>query len=68
MIINLKTELENLNNKIIILNRLCNKLPYGHRIFKNKLNKLIQKRDQCFRELRESLRKSNPELFIGSDY
>ena len=54
------------NAKIIFLNKLLtklNKIKCGHLLHKT-LIKNIQLRNECFRELRDLLRKKHPEMFI----
>ena len=43
------------------------KFKLGHLLHK-KLQSNIEKRNQCFRELRDLLKKKRPELFIGGNY
>ena len=43
------------------------KVKLGHLLY-NKLQINIEARNQCFRELRDLLKKKRPELFIGGNY
>jgi len=66
----LEIKLSAYNAKIIFLNKMIknlSKFKLGHLLY-NKLQSNIEARNQCFRELRDLLRKKRPELFIGSDY
>ena len=66
----LELKLTAYNAKIIFLNKmfikLC-KIKLGH-LLHGKLNDNIEQRNQCFRELRDLLRKKRPELFTGGNY
>ena len=58
------------NAKIVFLNKiyrnLC-KIKLGHLIYP-KISQNIELRNQCFRDLRDLIKKKRPELFIGSEY
>jgi hypothetical protein len=43
------------------------KVKLGH-LLHGKLQTNIEERNQCFRELRDLLKKKRPELFIGGNY
>ena len=65
----LELKLTAYNAKIIFLNKIfikLSKIKLGH-LLVNKLNDNIEQRNQCFRELRDLLRKKRPELFIGGE-
>ena len=47
--------------------RKLNKIKLGHLLIK-KINHNITLRNECFRELRDLLKKKRPELFIGGNY
>ena len=66
----LELKLTAYNAKIIFLNKMfikLSKIKLGH-LLVGKLDNNIQERNQCFRELRDLLRKKRPELFIGGNY
>ena len=66
----LELKLTAYNAKIIFLNKMfikLSKIKLGHLLVR-KLDNNIQERNQCFRELRDLLRKKRPELFIGGNY
>ena len=56
--------------KIVFLNKIyfnmC-KIKLGHLIYP-KIAQNIELRNQCFRELRNLIKKKRPELFIGDGY
>ena len=60
----LELKLVQLNSKIIIYDRYV-KLRFIGKLFMKRTIKIINQRDQCFRELRELVRKKHPELFLG---
>tara|TARA_R110002051_G_scaffold92721_1_gene162471 strand:- start:714 stop:932 length:219 start_codon:yes stop_codon:yes gene_type:complete len=65
----LELKLSAYNAKIIFWYKIHNylsKVKLGHLLY-NKLNKNIEVRNQCFRELRDLVRKKHPELFIGGN-
>ena len=66
----LELKLSAYNAKIIFLNniyrKLC-KIKLGH-LLHGKLQTNMEERNQCFRELRDLLKKKRPELFIGGNY
>jgi hypothetical protein len=67
---NLELKLTAYNAKIIFLNKMyakLDKIKLSH-LLNGKLKSNIELRNQCFRELRDLLRKKRPELFIGGDY
>ena len=67
---NLELKLSAYNAKIIFLNKMIrnlSKVKLGHLLY-NKLQNNIESRNQCFRELRDLLKKKRPELFIGGNY
>ena len=64
----LELNLRHYNNKIILYNKIYNKIPLNiikQKIILPKLLKVIEKRDESFRKLRILLRKKRPELFIS---
>ena len=66
----LELKLSAYNAKIIFLNKMMrnlSKVKMGHLLY-GKLCNNIELRNQCFRELRDLLKKKRPELFIGNDY
>ncbi len=66
----LELKLTAYNAKIIFLNKMfikLSKIKLGHLLY-GKLNDNVEQRNQCFRELRDLLRKKRPELFIGGNY
>ena len=66
----LELKLSAYNAKIVFLNnmyRKLNKIKLGHLLIK-KINHNITLRNECFRELRDLLKKKRPELFIGGNY
>ena len=66
----LELKLTAYNAKILFWNRIyinLSKFKLGHLLHK-KLQTNIEKRNQCFRELRDLLKKKRPELFIGGNY
>tara|TARA_R110000822_G_scaffold35647_3_gene100437 strand:+ start:1865 stop:2083 length:219 start_codon:yes stop_codon:yes gene_type:complete len=66
----LELKLSAYNAKIVFLNKiyrnLC-KIKLGHLIYP-KIAQNIESRNQCFRDLRDLIKKKRPELFIGSEY
>jgi len=66
----LELKLSAYNAKILFLNKiyrnLC-KIKLGHLIYP-KIAQNIDLRNQCFRDLRDLIKKKRPELFIGSEY
>ena len=65
----LEIKLSAYNAKIIFLNKMfmnLSKFKLGH-LLHGKLQTNIEKRNQCFRELRDVVRKKHPELFIGGN-
>ena len=67
---NLELKLTAYNAKIIFLNKMYSKLDkikLSH-LLNGKLKSNIESRNECFRELRDLLRKKRPELFIGGNY
>ena len=65
----LEVKLSAYNAKIIFLNKIfryLSKVKLGH-LLHGKLQTNIEKRNQCFRELRDVVRKKHPELFIGGN-
>ena len=65
----LELKLTAYNAKIIFLNKMfikLSKVKLSH-LLHGKLQTNIELRNQCFRELRDLLRKKRPELFIGGD-
>ena len=67
---NLELKLTAYNAKIIFLNKMyakLDKIKLSH-LLNGKLKSNIELRNECFRELRDLLRKKRPELFIGGDY
>ena len=66
----LELKLTAYNAKIIFLNKIYSKLDkikLSH-LLNGKLKSNIESRNQCFRELRDLLKKKRPELFIGGNY
>tara|TARA_R110002153_G_scaffold231988_1_gene385195 strand:+ start:356 stop:679 length:324 start_codon:yes stop_codon:yes gene_type:complete len=66
----LELKLTAYNAKIIFLNKIfikLSKIKLGH-LLHGKLQTNIEQRNQCFRELRDLLRKKRPELFTGANY
>ena len=66
----LELKLTAYNAKIIFLNNIfikLSKVKLGHLLHK-KLQSNIKLRNECFKELRDLLRKKRPELFIGGNY
>tara|TARA_R110000824_G_scaffold8723_1_gene39460 strand:+ start:386 stop:604 length:219 start_codon:yes stop_codon:yes gene_type:complete len=66
----LELKLSAYNAKIIFLNKMfinLSKIKLGH-LLHGKLQTNIEARNQCFRELRDLLKKKRPELFIGGNY
>tara|TARA_R110000824_G_scaffold10321_1_gene45697 strand:- start:1324 stop:1647 length:324 start_codon:yes stop_codon:yes gene_type:complete len=66
----LELKLTAYNAKIVFLNKIylkLSKIKLGH-LLNSKLNDNVEKRNQCFRELRDLLRKKRPELFTGGNY
>jgi len=66
----LELKLSAYNAKIIFLNKMIrnlSKVKLGHLLY-SKLQTNIESRNQCFRELRDLLKKKRPELFIGGNY
>tara|TARA_R110002020_G_scaffold201824_4_gene404674 strand:- start:381 stop:599 length:219 start_codon:yes stop_codon:yes gene_type:complete len=64
----LELRLRQFNNKIVLYNKIYNKIPIN--ILKNKfllpkMLKIIERRDNTFRKLRILLKKKHPEKFIG---
>ena len=66
MIKNLEVQLKELNEKIVKYDiRIRNIKPmFIQNYFRKRLNKIIEKRNQIFRDLREEVRKMHPEKFI----
>ncbi len=66
----LEIKLSSYNAKIVFLNKIyfnmC-KIKLGHLIYP-KIAQNIELRNQCFRELRNLIKKKRPELFIGDGY
>lgn len=66
----LELKLSAYNAKIIFLNKIYRnfcKIKLGHLIYP-RIAKNIELRNQCFRELRDLIKKKRPELFINGDY
>ena len=66
----LELKLTAYNAKIIFLTKIhakLNKIKLSH-LLNGRLRNNIDLRNQCFRELRDLLKKKRPELFIGGDY
>ena len=66
---NLELKLTAYNAKIIFLNKMyakLDKIKLSH-LLNGKLKSNIESRKECFRELRDLLRKKRPELFIGGN-
>ncbi len=66
----LELKLSAYNAKIVFLNKIYQKLSkikLGHLIYP-KIAQNIELRNQCFRELRDLLKRKRPELFIGDGY
>ena len=64
----LELNLRQYNNKIVLYNKIYNKIPLNvikEKIILPKLLKIIEKRDETFRKLRILLKKKRPELFIS---
>ena len=64
----LELNLRQYNNKIVLYNKIYNKIPLNvikQKIILPKLLKIIEKRDESFRKLRILLKKKHPELFIS---
>ena len=64
----LELNLRQYNNKIVLYNKIYNKIPLNiikQKIILPKLLKIIEKRDESFRKLRILLKKKRPELFIS---
>lgn len=64
----LELNLRQYNNKIVLYNKIYNKIPLNiikQKIILPKLLKVIEKRDETFRKLRILLKKKRPELFIS---
>tara|TARA_R110002020_G_scaffold183812_2_gene380258 strand:+ start:1095 stop:1313 length:219 start_codon:yes stop_codon:yes gene_type:complete len=64
----LELNLRQYNNKIVLYNKIYNKIPLNiikQKIILPKLLKVIEKRDESFRKLRILLKKKRPELFIS---
>tara|TARA_R110000751_G_scaffold37643_1_gene91077 strand:+ start:106 stop:324 length:219 start_codon:yes stop_codon:yes gene_type:complete len=66
----LELKLSAYNAKIIFLNniyrKLC-KIKLGHLIYP-KIKSNVESRNQCFKELRDLIKKKRPELFMGYEY
>ena len=63
----LELKLTAYNAKIVFLNKMfikLSKIKLSHLLI-GKLNDNIEQRNQCFRELRDLMRKKRPELFTG---
>ena len=63
----LELKIKHLNSKIILLNRLMTLKLIG-RFFIKKYNKVVENRNQLWREWRKVLRKKHPEMLIGGNY
>jgi hypothetical protein len=66
----LEIKLSSYNAKIVFLNKIyrnMSKIKIGHLIYP-KIAQNIELRNQCFRELRDLMKKKRPELFIGDGY
>ena len=64
----LELKLRQYNNKIVFYNKIYNKIPViiiRNKFLLPKILKIIEKRDETFRNLRILLRKKHPEMFIG---
>jgi|TARA_R100000963_G_C4580089_1_gene61433 hypothetical protein len=64
----LELNLRQYNNKIVLYNKIYNKIPLNvikQKIILPKLLNIIEKRDESFRKLRILLKKKHPELFIS---
>jgi hypothetical protein len=59
--------LRNLNAKIILYQRIVNRIPTNklkHKFYMWKIVPIVQTRDEKFKELRILLKKKHPEMFI----
>ena len=65
--VQLELELEMLNNKIKFYSRFLG-YPFFKRLMIKRFQNTVIKRNDCFRELRELIRKKHPEKFIGHGY
>tara|TARA_R110001606_G_scaffold217871_1_gene365725 strand:- start:216 stop:434 length:219 start_codon:yes stop_codon:yes gene_type:complete len=66
----LELKLTAYNAKIVFLNKMfikLSKIKLSHLLI-GKLNDNIEQRNQCFRELRDLMRKKRPELFTGGSF
>jgi len=66
----LELKLTAYNARIVFLNNIfmkLSKLKLGH-LVTGKLQSNIEKRNQCFRELRDLIKKKRPELFTGGSF
>ena len=66
----LELKLTAYNAKIIFLNKIyikLDKIKLSH-LLNGKIQSNVQKRNECFVQLRNLLRKKRPELFISGDY
>tara|TARA_R110000822_G_scaffold6167_1_gene25886 strand:+ start:120 stop:338 length:219 start_codon:yes stop_codon:yes gene_type:complete len=66
----LELKLTAYNAKIVFLNKMfikLSKIKLSHLLI-GKLNYNIEQRNQCFRELRDLMRKKRPELFTGGSF
>jgi len=66
----LELKLTAYNAKIIFLNKMfikLSKIKLSHLLI-GKLNDNVEKRNQCFKELRDLIKKKRPELFTGGNY
>ena len=67
----LEIELNLINKKILFYNKILNKIPTNFlKIWfcKKYIIKIMDVRNNKFRELRELLKQKRPELFIGYSY
>ncbi len=67
--VELELRLTQLNNKILFYCKLIKIKPMGFRLFgmAKRIQKVTELRNECFKELRELLRKKYPEKFIRSE-
>ncbi len=65
--VELELKLEQLNNKIKFYSKFL-RYPFFKILMLKRYVKVIEKRNDCFKELREMIRKKYPEKFIGGNY